>query len=131
MIPSCFAEWGTTDTDLRPVCLVLFGVVIFSTPRPVCQRLNHAACVAMRWRLRFLILRRRLGRQLVQSRAEGEGEMKLAKPRQWTEAEVRRLKTLTARKVSAEDIAKLLGRSVGSVKIKSRWLGLVPFRKAK
>ena len=45
-------------------------------------------------------------------KAEGEGEM----TRPWTEAETRRLKALAHEKVSAEDIAKSIGRHAGSVK---------------
>jgi hypothetical protein len=36
--------------------------------------------------------------------AEGEGEMKDGPPKQWTEAEARRLKTLIRQKVNAESI---------------------------
>jgi hypothetical protein len=55
----------------------------------------------------------------------------LARPRQWTEAEVNRLKGLAKRKVSSDKIAKLLGRYIGSVKIKARELGLILSRKVK
>jgi hypothetical protein len=61
----------------------------------------------------------------------GEGEMTRARLRQWTEAEVHRLRTLAKRKVSADNIAKSLGRYVGSVKIKARELSLILSRKAK
>jgi IS30 family transposase len=57
--------------------------------------------------------------------------MKLAKPQQWTEAEVDRLKTLARRKVSAKDIARALGRHVGSVKSKARELGMMLMKEAK
>ena len=57
--------------------------------------------------------------------------MTRARLRQWTEAEVHRLRTLADGKVSADNIAKSLGRSVGSVKIKARWLGLIHSRKVK
>jgi hypothetical protein len=65
-------------------------------------------------------------------RAEGEemkakGEMTLP----WTEAETRRLRTLARKKASAEDIAKSLGRHVGSVKKKARELGLILLKKVK
>ncbi len=50
-------------------------------------------------------------------------------PQQWTEAEVRRLRMLAKRKVSADNIAKSLGRYVGSVKIKARELGLILSKK--
>jgi IS30 family transposase len=63
--------------------------------------------------------------------AEGEGEMKDGPPKQWTEAEVRRLKTLIRQKVSAEDIAMALGRHVGSVRRKARDLGTILFKAAK
>ena len=52
-------------------------------------------------------------------------------PEQWTEAEMRRLKAFARRKVSADDIARALGRHIGSVKRKARELGLLLFKKAK
>jgi hypothetical protein len=63
-------------------------------------------------------------------RAEGEGEMTIPRPQQWTEAEVHQLRMLAKRKVSADSIAKLLGRHVGSVRTKARELSLILFRKA-
>jgi hypothetical protein len=45
--------------------------------------------------------------------------MSIPRPQQWTEAEVHRLRMLAKRKVSADCIAKSLGRYVGSVKNKS------------
>jgi hypothetical protein len=51
--------------------------------------------------------------------------------RLWTEAETRRLRASARKKVSAEDIAKSLGRHVGPVKKKARELGLILFKKAK
>ena len=51
--------------------------------------------------------------------------------RPWTEAETRRLRASARKKVSAEDIAKSLGRHVGSVKKKARELGLILFKKVK
>jgi IS30 family transposase len=51
--------------------------------------------------------------------------------RPWTEAETRRLRALTRKKVSAEDIAKSLRRHAGSVKKKVRELGLIPLKKVK
>ena len=57
--------------------------------------------------------------------------MTLPRPQQWTEAEVHRLRMLAKRKVSADNIAKSLGRYVGSVKIKARELGLILSRKVK
>jgi hypothetical protein len=44
---------------------------------------------------------------------------------------VNRLKGLAKRKVSSDKIAKLLGRYIGSVKIKARELGLILSRKVK
>ena len=52
-------------------------------------------------------------------------------PQQWTEAEVRRLGMLAKRKVSADNIAKSLGRYVGSVKTKALELRLILSRKVK
>jgi len=43
----------------------------------------------------------------------------MPRPQQWTEAEVHRLRMLAKRKVSADSIAKSLGRYVGSVKTKA------------
>ena len=51
--------------------------------------------------------------------------------RPWTEAETRRLRACARKKVSAEDIAKSLGRHVGSVKKKAIELGLILFKKVK
>jgi hypothetical protein len=65
------------------------------------------------------------------ARAEGKGEMMMPRPQQWTEAEVHRLRMLAKRKVSADSIAKLLGRYVGSVKTKARELNLIVSRKVK
>ena len=59
--------------------------------------------------------------------AESEGEM----TRPWTEAETRQLRASAKKKVSAEDIAKSLGRHVGPVKKKARELGLIPLKKVK
>jgi hypothetical protein len=61
------------------------------------------------------------------ARAEGEGEV----TRPWTEAETHRLRASARKKVSAEDIAKALGRHVGPVKKKARELGLILFKKVK
>jgi hypothetical protein len=57
--------------------------------------------------------------------------MTIPRPQEWTEAEVHRLRTLAKRKVSADRIAKLLGRYVGSVKIKARELSLMLSSKVK
>ena len=51
--------------------------------------------------------------------------------RLWTEAETSRLRAWAKKKVSAEDIAKSLGRHVGPVKKKARELGLILFKKLK
>jgi hypothetical protein len=55
--------------------------------------------------------------------------MTIPRPQQWTEAEVHQLRMLIKRKVSADSIAKSLGRYVGSVKTKARELHLVLSRK--
>jgi hypothetical protein len=55
--------------------------------------------------------------------------MKSKPPEEWTESEARRLSTLARRKVSAEDIAKALGRHAASIRQKARSLGLLLFKK--
>jgi hypothetical protein len=62
---------------------------------------------------------------------EGEGEMTIPRPQQWTEAELHQLRMLAKRKVSADCIAKSLGRYVGSVKTKARELNLILSRRLK
>jgi spore maturation protein SpmB len=57
--------------------------------------------------------------------------MTMPRPQQWTQAEVHRLRMLAKRKVSADSIAQLLGRYVGSVKIKARELNLILSRRVK
>ena len=57
--------------------------------------------------------------------------MTIPRPHQWTEAEVHQLRMLAKRKVSADNIAKLLGRYVGSVKTKARELNLILSRMLK
>jgi len=57
--------------------------------------------------------------------------MTVPRPHQWTEVEVHRLRMLAKRKVSADSIAKLLGRYVGSVKTIARELNLIVSRKMK
>jgi len=57
--------------------------------------------------------------------------MMMPPPQQWTEAEVHRLRMLAKRKVSADSIAKSLGRYVGSVKTKARELNPILSRKVK
>jgi hypothetical protein len=51
--------------------------------------------------------------------------------REWTEEEIHRLKLLADGKVSADYIAKLLKRSVTSVKAKAQWLDLSVVRRLK
>jgi len=51
--------------------------------------------------------------------------------REWTEEEVHRLKLLADGKVSADSIAKLLKRSITSVKAKAQWLNLSLARRLK
>jgi hypothetical protein len=51
--------------------------------------------------------------------------------RLWTEAEARCLRAFARKKVSAEDIAKSIGRHAGSVKKKMREFGLIPLKKVK
>ena len=60
-------------------------------------------------------------------RARAEGEVKMTRP--WTEAETSQLRASAEKKVSAEDIAKSLGRHVGPVKKKARELGLIPLKR--
>jgi hypothetical protein len=55
--------------------------------------------------------------------------MKSPKPQEWSDVEVEQLISMTARKISAEEIAMKLGRYVGSVKKKARNLGLAPIKK--
>jgi hypothetical protein len=55
----------------------------------------------------------------------------MKQPKYWTEAEVRRLRALVKRHAIAGDIAKSLDRHVGSVKRKTRELGLIPFKAGK
>ena len=60
-----------------------------------------------------------------------EGQVTRTSPQQWTEAEVHQLRMLAKRKVSADCIAKSLGRYVGSVKTKARELNLILSRRLK
>ena len=57
--------------------------------------------------------------------------MTIPRPHQWTEAEVHQLRMLAKRKVSADNIAKLLGRYVGSVRTKALELNLILCRRLK
>jgi len=59
--------------------------------------------------------------------AEDDGEM----TRPWTDDEMHRLRVLAKGKVSAYYVAKSLGRSAGSVKLRARSLGLILYKKAK
>ncbi len=45
--------------------------------------------------------------------------MTILRPQEWTKAEVHQLRMLAKRKASADSIAKLLGRYVGSVRTKA------------
>ena len=55
--------------------------------------------------------------------------MKSNRSKEWTESEARGLSILARRKVSAEDIAKALGRHVASIRHKARSLGLLLFKR--
>jgi hypothetical protein len=57
--------------------------------------------------------------------------MTIPRPQEWTKAEVHQLRMLATRKVSADSIAKSLGRHVGSVKTKARELNLILSRRLK
>ena len=52
-------------------------------------------------------------------------------PREWTKEEMRRLKLLADENVSADYIAKLLKRSIASVKAKGQLLNLSLTRRVK
>jgi hypothetical protein len=47
----------------------------------------------------------------------------------WTQADLTQLEKMVKQKASAADIARALGRRVGSVKTKVREMGLVPLKK--
>jgi hypothetical protein len=49
--------------------------------------------------------------------------------RPWVQADLIRLKMMVRQNASAADIARSLGRRVGSVKTKVREMGLVPLKK--
>ena len=51
--------------------------------------------------------------------------------RPWTDDEMHRPRVLAKGKASAYYIAKSLGRSAGSVKLRARSLGLILYKKAK
>jgi hypothetical protein len=57
--------------------------------------------------------------------------MKRMPPKNWSEAELSRLKAMVRRKVAARQIAISLGRHAESVKKKVRELGLVPRKNAR
>jgi hypothetical protein len=57
--------------------------------------------------------------------------MTIPRPQQWTEAEVHQLRMLAKRKVSADGIAKSLGRHVGQVRTKALELRLILSKKMK
>jgi IS30 family transposase len=57
--------------------------------------------------------------------------MTIPRPQEWTKAEVHQLRMLAKRKVSADSIAKSLGRHVGSVKTKALELRLILSKKVK
>jgi hypothetical protein len=62
-------------------------------------------------------------------RAGPKGQRKMMRP--WTDDEMHRLRVLAKEKVSTYYIAKSLGRSAGSMKLKARSLGLILYKKAK
>jgi len=72
----------------------------------------------------IVAFRDRLGGRSTKGKEQGQ----VTRP--WTEAETRQLRG-SAKRVSAEDIAKALGRHVGPVKRKARELGLILFKKVK
>jgi hypothetical protein len=47
------------------------------------------------------------------------------RPKEWTESELHRLRALAKKKVTADIVAELLDRHVGSVKRKAREIGLI------
>jgi hypothetical protein len=51
--------------------------------------------------------------------------------RPWTHADLDQVETMVRQKASAADIARSLGRRVGSVKAKIREMGLVPLKKSR
>ncbi len=55
--------------------------------------------------------------------------MKRGRPKEWTESETSALRAMARRKVSAEDIARAVGRRVASVRREARRLGLLLFKK--
>lgn len=59
------------------------------------------------------------------SAGSGRGAMKVPKPKQWAEQEVRRLVRLARQGVSASKIAAELGRHAGSVRRMARTMGIL------
>jgi len=59
------------------------------------------------------------------------GKQMTAKKRPWTEKDVRRLRLLVDASISVDGIAKSLGRSRASVKLKAHWLNLALAQQAK
>jgi IS30 family transposase len=57
--------------------------------------------------------------------------MTIPRPEEWTKTEAHQLRMLAKRKVSADSIAKSLGRHVGSVRTKARELNLILSKKVK
>ena len=51
--------------------------------------------------------------------------VKPLRPKEWAESELHRLRALAKKKVTADIVAELLGRHVGSVKKKAREIGLI------
>ena len=49
----------------------------------------------------------------------------------WAETETRQLRKAAKKRITAEDIAKVLGRHIGPVKRKARELSLILFKKVK
>jgi hypothetical protein len=58
-----------------------------------------------------------------------KGKVKPVRPKEWTESELHRLRALAKKKVTADIVAELLGRHVGSVKKKAREIGLILSKK--
>ena len=56
--------------------------------------------------------------------------MKRTRPKQWSQAELTRLRAMARRKVDARKIAIALGRHTESIRRKIRELGLVPLKAA-
>ena len=59
------------------------------------------------------------------ARVTSEDTIMRTRPKEWTESELKRLKVLAKRKMTADIVAELLGRHVGSVKRKAREIGLI------